>query len=87
MNRMILAAAWVSGDSSLLVDSAVKGTAILVLAAIAAVILSRLGGDSTPCVAAGLRIAPGCAGFVGNPAPLASAARVGGYFAATGSRR
>ena len=41
MNRMILAAAWVSGASSLLVDSAVKGTAILVLAAIAAVILSR----------------------------------------------
>src|SRR4051794_31133770 len=41
MDRTILTAAGMSGASSLLVDSAVKGTALLVLAAVAALILRR----------------------------------------------
>src|SRR2546425_8423787 len=41
MNRTMLTVAGVFSASSLLVDSAVKGTALLVLAAIAAVILRR----------------------------------------------
>src|SRR5437764_8724965 len=41
MDHTILTAAGMSGASSHLVDSAVKGTALLVLAAIAAMILRR----------------------------------------------
>ncbi len=41
MGRTIITVAGMSGASSLLVDSAVKGTVLLVLAAIAALILRR----------------------------------------------
>ena len=59
-------------------DSAVKGTALLVLAAVAAMILqARLGGDSTSCVAAGDCRDAGRAGVVGDVAAVASAAGVG----------
>ena len=86
MNCTLLAVAPLSNaSSSVLLDSIVKGTALLMLAAVAAAILSR---DSAATRHRIWLLAhsrnPGCAGVIDAIAAVASAAEVGRHSAGSG---